>query len=93
MVFAVLLRSSEGGMMRLETLIELKLLNSIRVVQACPLVEIRQTAPCRAIRGDSISVSSTLPPLKIGARAFGFAWACVEQRPQTELVCQQFLDT
>ena len=28
-----------------------------------PLVETRQTVPCRAIRGNSISVNSTLPPL------------------------------
>ena len=34
---------------------------SIRAFRACPLVEIRQTAPCRAIRGNSISVNSTLP--------------------------------
>ena len=36
---------------------------SIRVFRADPLVEIRQAVPCRAIRGDSISVNSTLPPL------------------------------
>ena len=44
--------------------------NSIRVVRAlnfsigafraCPPAEIRQTAPCRAIRGNSISVNSKL---------------------------------
>ena len=34
---------------------------SIRALRACPLIEIRQTAPCRAIRGNSISVNSTLP--------------------------------
>ena len=58
------------GMMRLETLIKLKLFNSsfsssissIRVVRAYPPVEIRQTVPCRAIRVNSISVDSTLPP-------------------------------
>ena len=62
---------SEGGMMRLETLIELKFHNSsfsssnfsIRAFRACPLIKIRQTVPCRAIRGNSISVNSTLPPL------------------------------
>ena len=48
---------SEGGMIRLETLIELKLLNS-----SFSLIEIRQAVPCRAIRGNGISVSSTLPP-------------------------------
>ena len=64
----------EGGMIRLETLIELKCLDSrfsssnfpIRVFRAYPLIEIRQTVPCRAsraIRGSSISVSSTRPPL------------------------------
>ena len=51
---------SKGGMIRLETLIELEL--SIRVFRAYPLMEIRQMVPCRAIRGDSISVNSTLPP-------------------------------
>ena len=35
---------------------------SILVVRACPLIEITQTVPCRAIRGRSIAVSSTLPP-------------------------------
>ena len=35
---------------------------SIRAFRAYPLVEIRQTVPCRAIRGDGISVKSTLPP-------------------------------
>ena len=35
---------------------------SIRAFRAYPLVEFRQTGPCRAIRGTSISV--TLPPLK-----------------------------
>ena len=50
----------EGVMIRLETLIELQFLNS-RVFRACPLIEIRQTVPGRAIRGNSISVSSTLP--------------------------------
>ena len=35
---------------------------SIRTFRAYPLVEIRQTVPCRAIRGDSISVNSTPPP-------------------------------
>ena len=31
--------------------------------RACPIIEIRQEVPCRAIRGNSISVNSTLPPL------------------------------
>ena len=64
---------SEGGMIRLEALIELKFLDSrcssstlsIRAVRAYPLIEIRQAAPCRAIRGNSISVNSTLPPSQV----------------------------
>ena len=51
----------KGGMTRLETLIELKFINSsfsssncsIRAFRACPLNESRQTVPCRAIRGKS----------------------------------------
>ena len=50
-------------------LFELKLFNSslssnfsIRAFRAYPLVEIGQTVPCRAIRGNNISVNSTLPP-------------------------------
>ena len=38
---------------------------SIRASRAYPLVEVRQTVLCRAIRGDSISVNSTLLPLNI----------------------------
>ena len=53
--------SEGGGMIRLETLIELKFLNSsfssssfsIRTFRACPLVEIIETVPCRVIRGES----------------------------------------
>ena len=33
---------------------------SIRILVAYPLIETRQTVPCRAIRGNSISVNSTL---------------------------------
>ena len=40
---------------------------SILVVRAYPLIEIRQTAPCQATRGKSISVSSNLPPSSLGA--------------------------
>ena len=55
--------------MRLETLIELKFIDSIfsssnlsiLYFRAYPLREIKQTVPCRAIRGNSISVNSTLP--------------------------------
>ena len=45
--------SSEGSMIRLETLSELKDLNS-----SCSS---SSSVPCRAIRGSSISVNSTLP--------------------------------
>ena len=39
---------------------------SIRALRAYPvIIEITQTVPCRAIRGNSISVNSTLPPLHI----------------------------
>ena len=52
---------SEGGTIRLETLIELKLFNSsfsssnlsIRACRAYPVIEIRQAAPCRENRGKS----------------------------------------
>ena len=64
----VVLVGSEGGMIRLETLIELKFLNSS--FSSCSPIEMRQTARCRAIRGNSISVNSTLPPpLIVGARS------------------------
>ena len=33
-----------------------------RAFRAYPLIEIRQTVPCRAIRGNSVSVNRTLPP-------------------------------
>ena len=36
---------------------------SVRAFRAYPLIEIRQAAPCRAIRGNRISVNSTLPRL------------------------------
>ena len=56
---------SEGGMIRLETLISLRFLNSnfsssslsIRAFRAYPLIEIRQTVPRRAIRGISQSAA------------------------------------
>ena len=38
---------------------------SVRAFRAYPLIEIRQTVPCRAIRGNSISVNSTLPLLVV----------------------------
>ena len=50
----------EGGMIRLETLIELKFASLN--FRAYYLIEIRQAVPCRAIRGDTISVNGTLPP-------------------------------
>ena len=48
----------KGGVIRSETLIELEFLDSS--FSSYPVIEIRQTAPCRAIRGNSISVNSTL---------------------------------
>ena len=61
---------SEGGMMQLETLLELKLFNSsfsnstlsIRVVRAFLLLKLNKNNLYRAIRADSISVNCTLPP-------------------------------
>ena len=56
--------ASKGRMIQLEFLFELEFLNTIvRAYPAYALIETRQTAPCRAIRGNCISVSSTLPPL------------------------------
>ena len=60
----------EGGMIQLETLIELKFVDSkvsssncsYLVVRAYYIVATRQTILCRAIRGNSISVNS-IPPL------------------------------
>ena len=49
-------------MILLETLIELKCLNS-SLSSLSFSFELRQAGPCRAIRGNSISVNSTLPPL------------------------------
>ena len=48
----------------IHTLIEFKFIN--RAFRAYPLVEIRQTLPRRAIRGNSISVNSTLPSSERG---------------------------
>ena len=61
--------SSEAGMVLLETLIELKLINSsfsssnfsIRAFRDCPLIEIRQAVPCRAIRGKSSNSRQQYP--------------------------------
>ena len=36
---------------------------SVRAFRAYPLFEVRQIVPCRAVRGNSISVNSTIPPL------------------------------
>ena len=41
------------------------------VFRAYPRFEIRQTVPCRAMRGSSILVNSTLPPLLIATAARG----------------------
>ena len=48
-------------MIWLETLIELKFLNSS--FSSFSLIEIRQTILCRAIRADGVSINSILPPL------------------------------
>ena len=37
--------------------------SSVRAFRACPLIEVGQAVPCREIRGSSISMHSTLPPL------------------------------
>ena len=50
---------SEGGMIRYGWIPSSSSSFSIRYFRVCPLVEIRQAAPCRAIRGDSVSVNST----------------------------------
>ena len=50
-------QTSEGGMIRLETLIELKLFNSSVVY----LIELRQITFYQAIRANSISINSILP--------------------------------
>ena len=43
------------------------------VVRAYPLIQIRQTVPCRAIRGNSVSVNGALPPLLYPAE--GSPWS------------------
>ena len=56
---------NHNSALRMETLIELKFISSsfsssnfsIRAFRAHPVVEIRQTVPCRAIRGNGISVN------------------------------------
>ena len=88
-------------MMRLETLIELTFLNSsfsssnlsiraFRAFRACPLVEIRQTAPCRAIRSKSSDSRQQYlsqqypPPLLLVGLVFSLqaqrGAGCVERR-------------
>ena len=52
---------SEGRMLRLETLIELEFLNS-SFSSLLYLIGIRQTIIYRALRADSISINSALPP-------------------------------
>ena len=72
-------RSRGGGTMRLETLIELEFVSSsfsssnfsIRAFRACPLIESREAAPCRAIRGKSSDsrqhhLSQQYPPPLLG---------------------------
>ena len=75
----------------MEALIELKFLNSSlssssivflssRAFRAYPLIEIRQTVPCRAIRGNNIPVNSTLPPLQCAAPPPPFAGRTTARR-------------
>ena len=64
--FGRVLYRLDGGLIRLETLNELKFLNSS--LSSFSSIEIRQTVPCRAIRGSSISVNSILP------RIYGDPW-------------------
>ena len=52
---------------------------SIRAFRACPLVEIRQALACRAIRGNSISVNSTLPPLSSACAEVLSQWAALKK--------------
>ena len=56
LMYSSTILSSEGGMIRLETLAELEILSAFR---AYPLIETRQAVSCRAIRGNSISVDSS----------------------------------
>ena len=82
---------SEGRMIWLATLVELKFINlscsnsilSIPAVRYVPPVDIRQTVPCRAIRGNSISVTSTLPPLNVYRNMYSMlcymvSWYCTD---------------
>ena len=73
------LEASEVGMIRLETLIELELLN-FRAFRACPLIEIRRAILYRAIRADSISVKSSLPPSPGGVARRAAAATGLHQR-------------
>ena len=54
-------RGSEAGMIRVEALIELKI-SQLEFFEPILLIELRTTVSCRAIRGNSISVNSTLLP-------------------------------
>ena len=45
--------------------------NPRRAFRYYPLIEIRQTVPCRAMRGKSLSVNSTLPPSLLGEHRLG----------------------
>ena len=59
---------------------------SIRVFRAYPLSELSQTVPRRAIRGSSISVSSTLPPLKT---CLGVNYVKLLCGRQSRLICHE----
>ena len=62
---------SEGGMIRLEALVELI---SIRAFRVLCLVGSRQTIIYRAIRAESISISSIIPP------SYSCGWAPVSRK-------------
>ena len=55
---------------------------SIRAFRAYPLIETKQTVPCRAIRGTSISVNSTLPPSYSCCAKSGARTPCTQTRLQ-----------
>ena len=67
-------RSSEGGWCGWKSSSSSNF--SIRVVRAYPLIAIWQTAPCRAIRGNGISVDSTLPPSYLSTRSLAHPLCC-----------------
>ena len=59
-------RPSEGGMMRFETLVELKFVNYNS--SSFVIIGVRQTILYRAIRANKISINSIPPALHLPAR-------------------------